>query len=123
MRNAERLRELAGFIGGLEPEQLNMSAFTSECGTSCCIGGWAVEYFDDGTKPNEAVYESAYRMLGLTRQEADDLFIPTFSWAWDKVECTPKRVAAVLEFVADGEEVIDAWKKAFADLPKHPEDS
>ena len=138
--NLERIRELADFINDLPDESFNMGTWISndcrpvhfrpqksgsfrydpsrtlvnavqECGTSACIGGYAVLMFGNNqdllfaTQDNayeEYVAEMAQQMLGLTDAQASRLFFPRYGGDLrDDLhvrpqDVTPQMAAAVL---------------------------
>ena len=102
--NIERLTQLRDFIAALPPERVAMNFFIAgltenigddvedhlalngakaaldshPCGTVACIAGWATYLFDpNSTTPS---VRNARQALGLTQEQADDLFTPDY---WD----------------------------------------
>lgn len=82
----DRLLELADIIEAGEPREniqgWNMAAFMAgaECGTAGCIGGWACAvYAPDEFRPTAAIDIVAQRVLGLSNQQAMDLFYGVWS--------------------------------------------
>jgi hypothetical protein len=71
------------------------------CGTACCIAGWTnVLITDDENAPKgEHDLFAAERKLGLTRNEALELFSPALTIPYSEV--TPQQAAAVLLHLVD----------------------
>lgn len=107
----DRMIQLRDFLAKLPDERFNMMwwsvnaedarQFThvrhaNYCGTICCIGGWTEALF-----PEHAARDT----LGLTDQEAYDLFYPEHlrdEAEWQSV--TPAQAVAVLDnYLATGE--------------------
>ena len=66
------------------------------CGTTACVGGWAVlEALDAGERlsPNREIGDAAREVLGLSCEEATDLFNPANS---------KKYVLELLDRISDG---------------------
>lgn len=87
--NVERITTLRDHIAALPPEKFNLGSWFSspvklptagafhKCGTSACIAGWALVLF----APDEPLYmvdvpNDAAEILGLTNEQANDLFTP-----------------------------------------------
>ena len=109
--------------------------YTGECGTCGCIAGSAAACFYkllefQGPNIIRSVEDSARRVLGLSPQEAADLFVPEFedmkgfpgsvydfgSNLYDYV--TPGMAASVLRDVAKGRNIYDAWQALVPGLVK-----
>ena len=71
------------------------------CGTACCIAGWTNALItDDGNaRKDEHDFFSAERKLGLTRNQALELFSPALTIPYSEV--TPEQAADVLLRLAD----------------------
>ena len=71
------------------------------CGTACCIAGWTNFLItDDGNaRKDEHDLFSAERKLGLTRNQALELFSPALTIPYSEV--TPQQAAEVLLRLAD----------------------
>ena len=85
-------------------------ATEDRCGTVGCIAGHAVGLFGDvGNRaiPVYSIPSEAGRLLELTSEEASALFCPS-DWL-DLSEVEPHTAAAVLDDVADGEGIREAW--------------
>lgn len=101
----------------------------NECGTAGCIAGWAC-VLNDRVDVNTSTYkklmdsdyfETARKWLGLTEIQAEELFLPRYirnklDIAWNDIK--PRQAAEVVELVAHGIEVNDAWKIVIRDLPR-----
>ena len=106
--NIQRLRQIQEQILR-EPEHFAMEDYTIDCGTTCCIGGWAAklagapvksvyEFFFDGKPigPNEY-----YRkFLDLTEAQARELFNTT-QWELDDDEFYFKSRAEQAQIASD----------------------
>lgn len=99
----ERIRALADLIEQ-QPHTdwsalsgFNMTHYTHNCDTPCCIAGWAAH--QTGNKDRPAWIE-ATEYLGLADDVADNLFL-----MWDSdisfESVTPSHAAAVLRHLAD----------------------
>lgn len=76
--NRERLKTLRDHLAGLPDERVDMSLWSTErhdCGTACCIGGWAERLWAD---------QSAGVALGLDDYQHDALFFPA-GWSRNKL--------------------------------------
>jgi hypothetical protein len=74
--NLERLKVIRNHIAEIEDQQFNMSDFRSsgsQCGSACCIGGWAVMLFRDVQIVN-SYHDKASEILELSDKEADYMF-------------------------------------------------
>jgi hypothetical protein len=71
------------------------------CGTACCIAGWTNFLItdDENTRKDEHDLFSAERKLGLTRNQALELFSPALTIPYSEV--TPQQAAEVLLRLAD----------------------
>jgi hypothetical protein len=79
------------------------------CGTACCIAGW-INFLitdDENARKGEHDLISAERKLGLTRNEALELFSPALTIPYSEV--TPQQAAEVLLRLADTGSV--DWKE------------
>jgi hypothetical protein len=74
---------------------------TNWCGTACCIAGWTNFLItdDENARKDEHDLFSAERKLGLTRNEALELFSPALTIPYSAV--TPQQAAEVLLRLAD----------------------
>ncbi|HEY8006592.1 MAG TPA: hypothetical protein VIE66_07320 [Methylocella sp.] len=74
---------------------------TNWCGTACCIAGWTNFLItdDENARKDEHDLFSAERKLGLTRNEALELFSPALTVPYSEV--TPQQAAEVLLRLAD----------------------
>ena len=74
---------------------------TNWCGTACCIAGWTNFLItdDENARKDEHDLFSAERKLGLTRNEALELFSPALTIPYSEV--TPQQAAEVLLRLAD----------------------
>lgn len=78
----DRVIRLRDFIANLDdPRKLDMGCFereVPECGTVCCIAGWANRlYQPDANKSLFGATASARHLLGLGFTQSHDLFYPT----------------------------------------------
>jgi hypothetical protein len=71
------------------------------CGTACCIAGWTNFLITDDENARKGEHDlfSAERKLGLTRNEALELFSPALTIPYSEV--TPQQAAEVLLRLAD----------------------
>lgn len=105
--NRERIRELADVIEKLPHTEIddasgfNMGNYVHVCGTPCCIAGWTVAVAKgwETITWRVAYYDVAANHLGLTGQQAEDLFRPFSHVRLQDV--TPAHAAAVLRNLAD----------------------
>ena len=104
-RNAELLEKVAARIEE-SPQFWNQDLFVdrhNECGTTYCIGGWAIKLHDgdEGLKAGVDYPARAAELLGLTENEADVLFFGGF-------ESPVGQAADGLRRLANGEPVRQA---------------
>jgi hypothetical protein len=79
-----RINELAGFLANLPDAEFDMTTWghagfkpLHNCGTPACIGGWAAALFEPNTFfPTRDVNAYLAPILGLTLEQAQDLFTP-----------------------------------------------
>ena len=85
------------------------STTVNDCGTAGCIAGWTVkEYASDvGIRSESDFFYAAKDILGLSHDEAEDLFEPGADLSW---QIGPENVARVLRDIADGTAIDDAWQ-------------
>jgi len=82
--NTERLAEIAEWLETGAPEKngvaFDMRRFklATDCGTTCCIGGAAVQFF--GNKYTPFSSSGAASMLVINDETAKDLFYPEESY-------------------------------------------
>lgn len=114
--NKNRILILADLLEMLDHPQskpkcgFNMNNFRStydydmsehSCGTTACIGGWAVLAFDEDPEKYVDATEpwgpKAQALLGLNEKTADNLF---YNFTTFKGEITPKRAVKVLRHLA-----------------------
>ena len=71
------------------------------CGTACCIAGWTNVLItdDENARKDEHDLFAAERKLGLTRNQALELFSPALTIPYSNV--TPQQAAEVLLRLAD----------------------
>jgi hypothetical protein len=71
------------------------------CGTACCIAGWTNVLIPDeeNAREDEHDFFAAERKLGLTRNQALELFSPALTIPYSDV--TPRQAADVLLRLAD----------------------
>ena len=71
------------------------------CGTACCIAGWTNILIadDESAREGEHDFFVAERKLGLTRNQALELFSPALTIPYSEV--TPQKAAEVLLRLAD----------------------
>lgn len=100
--HTERIRALADLIEQQphtteEAENgFNMSDYTHDCGTPCCIAGWAeINVSKDGRAP----FDRGQEWLGLTIGQAEELFYVDSDLELEDI--TPSHAAAVLRHLAD----------------------
>lgn len=101
--NVERILELADIIEK-QPhtkvssrEGFNMGSFEHDCGTPCCIGGWANALFGNG---RQDCSDDASGYLGLESEVGDELYFPCDTDVpLDAI--TPAHAAAVLRHLAE----------------------
>lgn len=80
--NTERLREISDWLKAGAPERGGVAAFNmgewqaeSDCGTVCCIGGTACNWYGrNGEERRFGSLDGARDLLGLKYKEAIDLF-------------------------------------------------
>ncbi|MDR9777244.1 hypothetical protein RJJ65_32315 [Rhizobium hidalgonense] len=110
--NKKRILALADIIekqphtGKESAEGFSMSSYVHDCGTPCCIAGWAA--WLSFRKPKQmvdstAVFYRAKTYLGLHEVEADLLFLPHEYHCGDKYP--PSQAAATLRHLAETGEV------------------
>lgn len=89
-----------------EPLRFDMTDYVrldTECGTACCIAGTAVFLvYPDRDLFSPGIHDEAEDLLGLTWQQAMDLFLPTHR-ALDEV--TPAEAAATIDRLIETGEV------------------
>ena len=73
--NVERIREVANTIEA-NSDKFNMETYFSDCGTPSCIAGWVVKKTPHPLEDD--ILAEAQEALGLTDDQAVDLFMPTF---------------------------------------------
>lgn len=76
--NKARILELTDFIEALPDHKFDMSVY-EDCGTPCCIGGWAVWKYDrplfNHLVASRGIFqEPAASVLGLDEEQAGGLF-------------------------------------------------
>ena len=112
--NIERLNELADIIvmlpharpepiyGEQPPAAFNMGMW--HCGAVACIGGWAEALYLPDYHGAEPTWEAG-KALGLSEDEADQLFYPEEQSGWRAPhtydDITPMMAAAVIRHLAD----------------------
>lgn len=117
--NTANITTLANVIENLPPERFNMRSWASSqngptptrhevvhsCGTVACIGGWA----ESLAKPDEVMasvaepgFRLAYNWLGITREQAEELFMPDHK-PWGHI--TQAEAVATLRRLAETGEV------------------
>jgi hypothetical protein len=78
--NVENIKIVRDHIAGLPPEQFNMHTSGDDCGSPCCIGGWAnrLTYDADDWHPLISSFgePDAMTALGLDDATAHALFYP-----------------------------------------------
>ena len=87
--NGERLREMQKWLLNQEESRYNLDMMRwfrqHNCGTSCCLAGYAVETWGVGFRRGypgrlnnglENIFEYAMELLGLSEKEATSLFLP-----------------------------------------------
>ena len=76
---------------------------TNWCGTACCIAGWTNVLIPDDKNARKDEHDlfSAERKLGLTRNQALELFSPALTIPYSEV--TPQQAADVLLRLAERE--------------------
>ena len=87
-----------------EPEKLDMSSY--HCGTSHCIAGWATWLFAEGDARLAESPEMAQELLGLTNDQADNLFYPP-AWQlagkfWEEITA-PHAAKVIDHLISTGE--------------------
>lgn len=80
-----------------------MSEVLHNCGTPCCIAGWACAEKIEAGESIASHYVTAAVSLGLSLSKATSLFEPPFHLDWDSI--SPAHAAAVLRNLADTGEV------------------
>ena len=81
------------------------------CGTVACIAGWADKVLT-GRDPDVHSSDYAQGLLGLSAEQAIDLFVPS---DWAKNTITPAHAVAVLRNLAETGEV--DWSVSVAKSP------
>ena len=142
--NVERMSQLANLLDGMvhddglatpkeTPRRFHLNYYIerSECGTRCCIAGLTALTFApmetavlpqncEGDPTAESVRTLAARLLGLTENEARDLFVPRASFIGtytDYKNVTPQQAAAVVrrairEYARTGTFGVNVWRVA-----------
>ena len=112
--NSENMLKVADAIADLpyyekldtwgKPKSFNMA---SDCGSSCCIGGWTGEVFGGGYVP----LARAKYVLGLNQAQASALFKPP---EYGRMQCDGSTGAQVLRLmVTAGDNVTGKQIRAF----------
>lgn len=104
--NIERMLELADILENDKPVlfqdlpvRFRMEVWDEDlrqCGTACCIGGFAEILWGSGPISNEFNPKGAATLLGLSREQANNLFYGGFGkwWNCSLQDVTPKIAAA-----------------------------
>ena len=110
--NIERLGEIATWLEAGAPEKdgavgfdmnewgvISVGGRVNKCGSVCCIGGAAVQWYEKGIVGYFS--DSACRVLDLDAHTGNELFYPAFA-SYDKI--TPAMAAIVVrDLIATGE--------------------
>jgi hypothetical protein len=77
-------------------EGFNMSMIRHDCGSPCCIEGFAASML-----PSRHVYKAIEQFIGCETEEADMLYSGSFSPHWPHLQrITPAEAAAALRALA-----------------------
>ena len=81
--NVERLNIIAEWLEAGAPHKDGIDGFNmedwhkeDECGTTCCIAGAAIQFFETDSDPNTPL-QTAARLIGLDSRDASELFYAT----------------------------------------------
>ena len=112
--NKQRLIELADALENLEPDihfDMDRWLIKTVCGTTCCIAGLAsMMWAHDRCSAEYTVGLHATRLLGLTHDEATELFM-AYGWPEDAGDITPTQAAhCIRNLVETG---IWNWRRGF----------
>lgn len=106
------------------PDYFNMSSFgqmtfspltdkAPNCESAACIGGWAYTLGTgkpQGSKSGGYIKRQARKILGLTSEQAERLFIPDEYFYWlDEVK--PKEAIAAIDRLIETKGAGDPWKR------------
>lgn len=103
--NIPRLTAVRDQLLAIPPETFNMihtiNRVDYPCGTVACIAGWAC-LLDDPLTPASVVLSKAQELLGLTTEQANELFTPETVESWSAI--TPQQAADTIDrLIATGE--------------------
>ena len=132
--NAEKIREVAQVVQGLDPADFDMNTYgnrgpgrDSDCG---CIAYWTLRTLqpdllahlnaEDDPDDLAAVPASAAEELGLDGKTAVELFLAT-RWDGKRSEITPTHAARVLTELAESGRVMWGPAREVRENPEHPE--
>lgn len=141
MANLEALRQLARVLAAVNPDQFDMTEWSSErdCGTIACAAGWAAHdpWFNargltaeegtlhwkdpDARSQPETDFYAIQAVMGLEHDAAYALFMPTQypgdSWGSEALAAVRERVADLIAEVERGR-ASDAAAKAAEAIPE-----
>jgi len=102
-----------------DAEGFNMVDWVADrqCGTACCLAGWAVALWSDEEEYEkwDSIFDQARDLLGLSDAEAQELFDPEMAHLeaclTELGRITPKQAADCLRLVANHHPPEEAWQE------------
>lgn len=112
--NRENIQKVRDHIASLPPAKFDMGSLGSdECGSPACIAGWTPRALGVPRPRGVGPMAHARRLLGLTEDQADELFMPSEVPFGDVYDATPAQGAKALDILLERSAV--DWKAALSD--------